>query len=254
VVIFHIPSRPLDEVRQLNGKYLMRVNESILPMTPEQLKRIFNNQRQTALSPVYKILFAILVVAFVAALWLALTRKTHGTTDDATGIVQHPAQPPEVLKQPVEQPTIKSPEVATKRPTAKLQPTIIQTQAPYGNLAARCEELGNSIISTVEWRLKSRPDPATKRLEYNDWYRLNDGMFFHGPYYRDIAKIHKELSDLHIDDPRLDELIERHETYFASRQQNVQLAIDHPAMFHLSIEEIREVGERFKRLATQIPR
>jgi hypothetical protein len=49
------------------------------------------------------------------------------------------------------------------------QPTIIQTQAPYGNLAARCDELGNAIISTADWRLKSRPDPATNRLEYNDW-------------------------------------------------------------------------------------
>jgi hypothetical protein len=101
VVIFHIPSRPFDEPRQLNGKYLMRVNESILPMTPEQLKRIFNKQRQATLPPVYKILFAILIVAFVAALWFGITRKTHGTTDDVTGVVQHPAQPPEVAKQPL---------------------------------------------------------------------------------------------------------------------------------------------------------
>jgi len=134
-----------------------------------------------------------------------------------------------------------------------LQPTIIQTQAPYGNLAARCDELGDAIISTSNLRMKSQPDPATNRPEYNDWYRLNDGVYFHGPYYPQVAKIHKELADLHIDDPRLDYLIQRHEEYFRERQQHVQEAIDYPSMFHLRIEEIREIGERFKFLSTQIP-
>lgn len=134
-----------------------------------------------------------------------------------------------------------------------LQPTIIQTQAPYGNLAARCDELGDAIISTANLRMKSQPDPATNRLEYNDWYRLNDGLYFHGPFYPQAAKIHKELADLHIDDPRLDDLLQRHEEYFRERQQFVQQAIDYPPMFHLRIEEIREIGERFKFLATQIP-
>jgi hypothetical protein len=182
--------------------------------------------------------------------------EAHGTTDGVNATVQHPAQPLETLKQPADQPNTKPTEI-TKQPAKptvpKPQPTIIQTQAPYGNLATRCEELGNAIVSTTDWRMKSRPDPATHRLEYNEWYRQNDGLYFHGPYYRHVAKIHKELADLHVDDSRLDELIERHESYFALRQQMVQQAIDYPMNFHLSIEEIREIGERFKQLATQIP-
>jgi hypothetical protein len=79
-------------------------------------------------------------------------------------------------------------------------------------------------------------------------------MYFHGPYYPQVAKIHKELADLHIDDPRLDDLLQSHEEYFKERQQLIQQAIDYPSMFHLRIEEIREIGERFKFLATQIPR
>ena len=46
---------------------------------------------------------------------------------------------------------------------------IVQTQAPYGNLAARCDELGSEIISSVEQRNKVRPDPATHREEYKEW-------------------------------------------------------------------------------------
>ena len=143
---------------------------------------------------------------------------------------------------------------APEEPATAPKTTIIQTQAPYGNLAARCEGLGRAIISTVEQRNKVRPDPATHGEEYKEWYRLNDGMFFHARFYSDVSKIQKELSAVHIDDPRLDELIERHEGYFESRQRNVQGATEHPEAYHLSIDDIREIGERFKFLATQVPK
>ena len=158
--------------------------------------------------------------------------QPHGTEDSATARVKHP--PNKSVQE------------------SQLQTPIIQTQAPYGNLAARCDELGTEIIAAAESRNKVRPD-STRPDEYKEWYRLNDGLFFHAPFYRHIAKIHQELSDLHIDDPRLDELIKQHEEYFAGRQKNAQAAYDHPEMFHLSIEEIKEIGERFKFLATQVP-
>ncbi len=102
-------------------------------------------------------------------------------------------------------------------------------------------------------RLKSQPDPSADSMRYGEWYRENDGLYFHSLFYLKVAKLQKELADLHIDDPELDRLIAEHERYFAERQQFSQEAIDHPMAFHLRIEEIREIGDRFKHLTTQIP-
>jgi len=77
------------------------------------------------------------------------------------------------------------------------QPTIIQTQAPYGNLAKRCNALGNEIILFVEQRNKERPDQITRQEEYKDWFRRNDGMF-RWYFYDHVAKSHQEMSGLHI--------------------------------------------------------
>ncbi len=42
VVVFHVPSRPIGMPVHYNGKYLMRSGESLVPMTPDQLKRILD--------------------------------------------------------------------------------------------------------------------------------------------------------------------------------------------------------------------
>ena len=41
VLVFEIPSRPLAQPLGFDGAYLMRAGESLVPMTPDQLKRIF---------------------------------------------------------------------------------------------------------------------------------------------------------------------------------------------------------------------
>jgi len=41
VLVFEIPSRPKGQPIALNGRYLMRAGESLVPMTPDHLKRIF---------------------------------------------------------------------------------------------------------------------------------------------------------------------------------------------------------------------
>jgi ATP-dependent DNA helicase RecG len=41
VLVFHIPSRPKGTAYHLDGKYLMRSSESIVPMSEDQLRRIF---------------------------------------------------------------------------------------------------------------------------------------------------------------------------------------------------------------------
>ena len=42
VLVFHIPSRPRGTAYSLDGKYLMRVGESLEAMTEDQLRRIFS--------------------------------------------------------------------------------------------------------------------------------------------------------------------------------------------------------------------
>jgi len=41
VVVFHIPSRPRGTAYHLTGKYLMRAGEALVPMSEDQLRRIF---------------------------------------------------------------------------------------------------------------------------------------------------------------------------------------------------------------------
>jgi len=42
VLVFEIPSRPAGQPQHLNGTYLMRSGEELVPMTPDQLRRIFS--------------------------------------------------------------------------------------------------------------------------------------------------------------------------------------------------------------------
>jgi len=45
VLIFEIPSRPIGKPLHYKGAYLMRVDDSLVPMTPEQLQKIFDEGR-----------------------------------------------------------------------------------------------------------------------------------------------------------------------------------------------------------------
>lgn len=45
VVVFHIPSRPRGTAYHVDGKYLMRAGESLVPMSEDQLRRIFAEGR-----------------------------------------------------------------------------------------------------------------------------------------------------------------------------------------------------------------
>lgn len=41
VLVFSVPSRPIGQPIEYNGRYLMRAGEELVPMTPDQLKNIF---------------------------------------------------------------------------------------------------------------------------------------------------------------------------------------------------------------------
>lgn len=46
VLVFRIPARPAATPVHVDGKYLMRVGESLVPMSPDRLKQIFAEQRE----------------------------------------------------------------------------------------------------------------------------------------------------------------------------------------------------------------
>ncbi len=46
VLVFEVPPRPVGQPRALDGAYLMRAGESLVPMTPDMLKRIFAEDQQ----------------------------------------------------------------------------------------------------------------------------------------------------------------------------------------------------------------
>jgi ATP-dependent DNA helicase RecG len=50
VLVIHIPSRPIGTPLHYNGKFLMRVGESLVPMSADQLRTIFNEGRPDFLS------------------------------------------------------------------------------------------------------------------------------------------------------------------------------------------------------------
>lgn len=50
VVIFHVPSRPVGTPLHLDGQYLMRAGEQLVAMTPDMLRRIFDEGKADFLS------------------------------------------------------------------------------------------------------------------------------------------------------------------------------------------------------------
>lgn len=52
VLVFHVPSRPVGQPVQYKGRYLMRAGEELVPMTPDQLKKIMaEGEPDWALNP-----------------------------------------------------------------------------------------------------------------------------------------------------------------------------------------------------------
>lgn len=68
VLVFHVPSRPTAHPYHLDGAYLMRCGESLVPMTADQLQQIFDEE----MSPVAKKVVYMVVAIGVFALFLLL--------------------------------------------------------------------------------------------------------------------------------------------------------------------------------------
>ncbi len=84
VLVFHIPSRPIGHPYHLNGSYLMRSGEALVPMTQDQLKQIFKEgspgkespDRQTS-SP-RKVLVYLIVVLLLSGIGFILVKSRNG--------------------------------------------------------------------------------------------------------------------------------------------------------------------------------
>ena len=103
ILVFHIPSRQPRRPFQSNGKYLMRSGESVVPMTPDQLEKIFAETAAVEPIPGEKrkgtnaIAIGILVVVFVVAdiLWrMAPKSKTNEASLQAAKSAQSNSTPP----------------------------------------------------------------------------------------------------------------------------------------------------------------
>ena len=126
---------------------------------------------------------------------------------------------------------------------------------PYGNLSERSRSLGQAIVSFANYRAKVRPERNERDGAYNQWLIMNDGLLRFGGD-KTITKICKELSDIHVADDRLDELLETAARVFQYRngpEMNYCIANPEFAACYLSLDQIREIGERFIFLSSQIP-
>lgn len=65
VLIFEVPSRPTGQPLAFEGAYLMRAGEDLVPMTPDMLKNIFAEDRQS---------------------WFAKSARSNATSDDVIPI------------------------------------------------------------------------------------------------------------------------------------------------------------------------
>lgn len=66
VLVFEVPARPLGQPLELEGAYLMRAGEDLVPMTPDHLKRIFAEVEQD---------------------WFARAAKTHASADEVVALL-----------------------------------------------------------------------------------------------------------------------------------------------------------------------
>lgn len=67
VLVFHIPSRPTGHPHHLDGAYLMRVGESLVPMTQDQLKRIITEERSYRRAVIFTVV-VLLVLSIIGSL------------------------------------------------------------------------------------------------------------------------------------------------------------------------------------------
>jgi hypothetical protein len=110
VLVFHIPSRPTGHPYQLEGSYYMRSGESLVAMTPDQIKQIVTEEGSGVRKAIVSIVVVLVlsVIGFLSFKYWDATHKprqrdvevapteTHPTTDKPTAVIEHPEQQPNI--------------------------------------------------------------------------------------------------------------------------------------------------------------
>ncbi|HWF37523.1 MAG TPA: hypothetical protein VG322_03325 [Candidatus Acidoferrales bacterium] len=109
------------------------------------------------------------------------------------------------------------PDTNKKKEAAKdlrksVEPRIAPLQT-YGNLRARCEGLTTQISQSLAQRQQKALDMDTShrsvsRSELDTWSASTD-LIFRNRHLATLLSLHDELKNLHISDPKLDEILER---------------------------------------------
>jgi len=138
-------------------------------------------------------------------------------------------------------------------------PTTVEVATSYGNLKQRTVDLAELLAELVQyryaWQKKYQTmstfskDGKITQAGWNEWARSNDVNYRH--FAADKVKgIHQEFADLHIHDPRLDEILDRDDQNLKEQQELPQMP---PQMFYIDIFDIQEIGERLMALANGLP-
>lgn len=169
---------------------------------------------------------------------------------------KEPASPSSPQPNTPPQPTAKDdkpkrPSNTTSDKSLRNRPLVVSP--PYGNLAERCRILGQDIVNEADYRKSIMPRVADGNNkvqvdQYWDWYKQNDGIV-HARFWNECTRLQQDLRVVNIRDTRLDDLLETHARNVSDRMQRPDLANQSPMIFHCSIEDIRETGERFLYLA-----
>jgi hypothetical protein len=133
VLVFHIPPRPIGQPYHLGGNYYMRSGASVVAMTPEQLKKIFDEKgpykKKSGINIPLVTLLALVVIAFVGSGYWFLTRTARQHEEKPSPGPTTETHPPS------DNPPVKSPPKVTapspKKPnTPKEQPSSVPLVSP----------------------------------------------------------------------------------------------------------------------------
>jgi len=158
VLVFIIPSRPIGQPRELKGQYWMRIGESLVPMTTDQIKKIFNETKSNSAPLIAGAAIILLLVILIA--WFRYP-------------IQKPrlpsSGPPSVAKQPESTPntgnTGNAKSLAQPSSPAKpVLPSSWRTEIP-GWSASRVTESIDRMVGmfderTMDWQMAYTPIDA----------------------------------------------------------------------------------------------
>jgi ATP-dependent DNA helicase RecG len=152
VLIFTVPPRPLGVPIAVDGAYWMRAGEDLVPMTPDQLRRIFNEVGPDFSAEVcQRAVLADLAPEAVAAFRKRWHRKTGGES---------------VLKADDRQ-LLRDAELVTEDGVTYAALILLGTRAALGRHLAQAEVV-------FEYRSSEAPGPANQRVEFREGFLLYD--------------------------------------------------------------------------------